>query len=167
MSDRGVRGAAYTVLTPANHYPCRLPNLPDADVVKLVTPRRAPARFAAYLVVLPPGGGTTDPVAPGFETFLYGLAGRLALEADGRVGITLDPGGFAYLPAPAGFELRGAPDAASRVLWLKRRYEPFPGLGSPEPRPATATTSRSTARRSRACAGASCSTQPIRDSTST
>jgi hypothetical protein len=28
MIDRGVRGEAYTLLTPANHYPCRLPNLP-------------------------------------------------------------------------------------------------------------------------------------------
>jgi (S)-ureidoglycine aminohydrolase len=128
---RGGRGAAYTVLTPANHYPCRLPNLPAADVIKLVTPRRAPARFAEYLVTLPAGGGTSGRVAPGFETFLYGLAGEVALEADGRV-LDLGPGRFAYLPAATGFALRGATGAASRLLWLKRRYEPFPGLGAPE-----------------------------------
>jgi (S)-ureidoglycine aminohydrolase len=131
VSDRGVVGAAYTVLSPANHYPCRLPNLPEAEVVKLVTPRRAPARLAEYLVTLPPGGGTSDPVAPGFETFLYGLAGEVKLEAADRT-LDLGPGGFAYLPAATGFALRGDAEATSRLLWLKRRYEPFPGVGPPE-----------------------------------
>ncbi len=124
MSDRGAcPGARYTVLTPANHYPCRLPNLPGASVVKLVTPRLAPARFAEYLVTLAPGGGTIE---PGFESFLYGLDGEAFVETDG-VGVALGPGSFAYLPHDAGFALRGE----GRLLWLKRRYEPFPGVGSP------------------------------------
>ncbi len=129
---RGARGARYTVLTPANHYPCRLPNLPGAEVVKLVTPRLAPARFAEYLVGLPPGGGTSEPVAVGFESFLYGLAGEVSVDAGERGVLPLGPGGFAYLPPDAAFGLRGGAGAASRLLWLKRRYEPFPGLGPPE-----------------------------------
>jgi (S)-ureidoglycine aminohydrolase len=118
-------------LTPANHYACRLPNLPGAEVVKLVTPRLAPARFAEYLVGLPPGGGTSDPAAPGFETFLYGLAGKVVVDAGEDGVLPLGPGGFVYLPAATGFALRGDPGAASRLLWLKRRYDPFPGVDAP------------------------------------
>jgi (S)-ureidoglycine aminohydrolase len=128
MTARGCRGAAYTLITPANHYPCRLPNLPGAAVVKLVTPRRAPARFAQYLVTLAPGGGTADPVQAGFETFLYGLEGAVTVQAAGRT-IDLGPGAFAHLPEDTAFALRAA--AESRLIWLKRRYEPFPGLGAP------------------------------------
>lgn len=128
--DRPGGGAAYTLLRPSNHYPCRLPNLPGAQIVKLVTPRRAPARFGEYLVTLPPGCGTTDPVAPGFETFLYGLEGDTIVD-DGTVTLPLGPGSFAYLPEDTGFCLRGDPRRPSRLLWLKRRYEPFPGLDAP------------------------------------
>ena len=53
VESRGVRGAAYSVLTPANRYASRLPNLRDALVYKLVTPRLAPARFA-FLSALTP-----------------------------------------------------------------------------------------------------------------
>src|SRR5436305_12509460 len=128
MSDRGVRGAgaAYTLLTPANHYPCRLPNFPGASIVKLVTPRLAPARFGEFLVTLPPDGGTSEPVEPGFENFLYGLDGEAFVEAGG-IGLALGPGSFAYIPHEAAFALRGE----GRLLWLKRRYEPFAGIGTP------------------------------------
>ena len=50
MRTRGTRGSAYTLLTPGNHFVSRLPNLPGALCVKLVTPRLTPARLAEYLV---------------------------------------------------------------------------------------------------------------------
>ena len=125
MTDRGARGAAYTLLTPPNHYPCRLPNLPGASVVKLVTPRLRPARFAEYLVTLP-AGCASELIEPGFESFFYGLGGEAFVEAGG-IGAALGAGSFAYIPHDVGFSLRGE----GRLLWLKRRYEPFPGLGSP------------------------------------
>ena len=110
-SSRGVRRTSFTLVTPANHYPSRLPPFGDAPVVKLVTPRFAPARIGEYLLSLPAGGGTTEPVAPGFETFLYALDGDAAARVDG-VGparaeggpgaeLSLRAGGFAYLPANA------------------------------------------------------------------
>ena len=134
MSDRGARGARgahYTLVTPANHYPCRLPNLPGAQVVKLVTPRLAPARFAQYLVELPPGNGTGGAMPAGFEHFFYGLEGEAVVELDGR-SVSLGPGAFAYGPDDVGVALRGGA-ATGRVLWLKRSYEPFPGLDEPPP----------------------------------
>jgi (S)-ureidoglycine aminohydrolase len=128
-ASRGVRRSSYTLVTPANHYPSRLPNLRATQFVKLVTPRFAPARFGQYLLVIEAGGGTDAPVAPGLETFVYGLDGDVSLRADGREH-GLGPGAFAYLPPEVGFELSAT--AASRVLWLKRPYEAWPGLGAPE-----------------------------------
>jgi (S)-ureidoglycine aminohydrolase len=128
-ASRGVRRSSYTLVTPANHYPSRLPNLRATQFVKLVTPRFAPARFGQYLLVIEAGGGTDAPVPPGYETFLYGLDGDVSLRADG-LEHGLGPGAFAYLPPEIGFELSAA--AASRVLWLKRPLELWAGLGAPE-----------------------------------
>lgn len=124
---RGVRGRAFTLLTPENHFASRLPSLPGARVVKLVTPRLAPARLAEYLLELP-AGLVSHPIAPGFEHFLYGLDGDARVSIDDRE-VELAGGGFAYLPQTAGFALRAV--GAARVLWLKRRYEPWPGLAAP------------------------------------
>jgi (S)-ureidoglycine aminohydrolase len=128
-SSRGVRRASFTLVTPANHYPSRLPQFGDAPVVKLVTPRFAPARIGEYLLALPAGGGTTKPVAPGFETFLYGLAGAATASAAGTE-LSLRAGAFAYLPAAASFTL-SAGAAPARLLLVKRRYEPWPGRAAP------------------------------------
>jgi (S)-ureidoglycine aminohydrolase len=117
---------SYTVIRPGNHYASRLPPFGDAPVVKLVTPRHAPARIGEYLLSLPAGGGTAQPVAPGFETFLYGLEGAATLSD----GTPLGAGAWAYLPASASWTL-AAGDAAARVLVVKRRYEPVPGHDAP------------------------------------
>ena len=146
--SRGVRRDSFTLLTPANHYPSRLAPFGDNPVVKLVTPRFAPARIGEYLLSLPAGGGTTEPIATGLETFLYALDGeataRVALTAaaadradavtanpslDGRE-VPLRAGAFAYLPESAAFELR-AGGAPARLLMLRRRYEPWPGRDAP------------------------------------
>jgi (S)-ureidoglycine aminohydrolase len=128
--SRGVRRAAYTVLTPANRYASRLPNLRDALLYKLITPRLAPARFAEYVVAAQAGGGTSTPVASGFENFLYVLDGEFALSADG-VDRQLRPGGWCYLPADVSFGFELAGKRSGELLWLKRRYQPWPGLDAP------------------------------------
>ena len=128
-SSRGVRRTSFTLVTPANHYPSRLPPFGDAPVVKLVTPRFAPSRIGEYLIALPPGGGTHEPVAPGFETFLYALDGA-ATAAVGGAELSLRAGGYAYLPAAASFMIFAGPQPA-RLLMIKRRYEPAPGHDEP------------------------------------
>jgi (S)-ureidoglycine aminohydrolase len=120
----------YTLLRPENRYASRLPNLRDALVYKLVTPRHAPARLGQYLVALEPGGGTSAPVAPGFEDFLYLLEGEVAVRANG-IEFRLRPGGWCYLPPDMSFELEAGP---AEALWIKRRLEPWPGLDPPEAR---------------------------------
>jgi (S)-ureidoglycine aminohydrolase len=126
--DRGRRGRAYTLITPANHYLSRLPALPGATVVKLVTPRLVPSRLAQTLVIgadeTPPQGALGD----SFEHFLFGLSGESSV-ADGDQSFALAAGGFAYLPTASDFELRLG--AGARLLWLKRRYEPVADLPAP------------------------------------
>jgi (S)-ureidoglycine aminohydrolase len=120
--DRGRRGRGYTLITPANHYPSRLPEYGDAPVVKLVTPRLAPARIGEYLVALP--AGATAQVPAGFETFLYGLDGDATVD-----GLPLGAGAYAYRPERDGYEIAARTDA--RFLAVKRRYE---GDAPPGPR---------------------------------
>jgi (S)-ureidoglycine aminohydrolase len=119
--SRGALGRGYTVVTPANHYPSRLPEFGDQPVVKLVTPRMAPSRIGQYLVSLVAGGGTTRRVGAGFERFFYMLDGDVTLTT-GSERRPLTAGGFAYLPSDTAYELQ-AGGAPARLLIVKRRYE--------------------------------------------
>jgi (S)-ureidoglycine aminohydrolase len=128
-SSRGRRGASFTLVTAANHYPSRLPEFGDAPVIKLVTPRMAPARIGEYLLELPPAGGTTRPVGARFETFLYALDGVATAQADGKE-LPLGAGAFLYAPPEMSLELF-AGELPARLLMIKRRYEPAPGHDPP------------------------------------
>jgi (S)-ureidoglycine aminohydrolase len=125
--DRGRRGLAYTLLTPANRYVSRLPTLPGAELFKLVTPRLAPARFAQYLVEAGERA-LSCPVASGFEHFLLAIGGDCHVSLDGGRR-SLGYRGFAYLPLSSSFSIELGP--AATVMWIKRRYEPWPGLEAP------------------------------------
>jgi (S)-ureidoglycine aminohydrolase len=127
-ASRGRRGRAYTLVTHANHYPSRLPEFGAAPVVKLVTPRLAPARIGEYLVTLPPGHGSSR-IQPGFETFVYGLEGVASAVVDGEE-LNVAAGAFLYVPATHSYELF-AGEVPARLLLIKRRYEPAPGHDAP------------------------------------
>jgi len=120
----------YTLITPSNRYASRLPHLRDCVVYKLVTPRLAPARLGQYLLDLGPGGGGRAPEPEPYEHFLFGLEGSTALHLGDGEERALTAGGFAYLPPGATFALDGGP---AQLLWIKRRYEPWPGLAPPGP----------------------------------
>jgi (S)-ureidoglycine aminohydrolase len=127
-ASRGRRGRAYTLVTHANHYPSRLPEFGDAPVVKLVTPRLAPARIGEYLVTLPPGHGSSR-IQPGFETFVYGLEGVASALVDGEE-LNVAAGAYLYVPATHSYEVF-AGEVPARLLLIKRRYEPAPGHDAP------------------------------------
>ena len=128
--DRGRRGAAYTLLTPANRYASRLPGMPGSTVFKLVTPRRAPARFAQYLIVV--GEDALDLcVGPGFEHFFLGLGGAAAAASRaGGEALSLGDGCFAYFGSSVEIDLTAEP--GTRLIWVKRRYEPVAELEPPQ-----------------------------------
>jgi (S)-ureidoglycine aminohydrolase len=128
--DRGTLGHGYTVVTPANHYPSRLPEFGGQPVVKLVTPRLAPSRIGEYLVSLNAGGGSTRNFGAGFERCFYVLGGSVTVVTAESGRDVLAAGGFAYLPVDVDYELH-APDEPARLLVLKRRYEPHPAHDAP------------------------------------
>ncbi len=124
---RGHRGLAYTLIAPENHYVSRLPSLPGAELVKFVTPRMAPSRIAQTLVRIGEAGISAE-IAPGFETFLFGLAGA-AIVRSGPLTAGLGARAFAYLPPDARISLSA--EGPAELLWIKRRYETWPGLRNP------------------------------------
>ena len=95
-----------------------------------MTPRLAPARFAEYLVDLPAGCGCDARVEPGLESFFYVLDGAVILTT-GSDDVTLSAGRYAYVPVDTAAGFRTTTSAAARLLWLKRRYQAWPGLAAP------------------------------------
>jgi (S)-ureidoglycine aminohydrolase len=84
--------------------------------------------FAEYLVFLAADGGCDRPeTEEGVEGFLFVLRGRLRLrvEAD-RYELT--EGGFAYIPPNTGWSVRNEDEQETKLLWLRKLYEPIPGF---------------------------------------
>jgi (S)-ureidoglycine aminohydrolase len=130
FGTRGATRRSFHLLTPDNRYPSRLAGLADATVCKLITPRRIPSQFGQYVVEIEPGGGTRTALAPGFEHFVYVLAGSAVTMVESALE-PLASGGFAYVPDGQPFVLRNESAEPGSVLWIKRRYEPVDGLERP------------------------------------
>ena len=126
-NDRGRRGLTYTLLTQANRYMSRRPDLPGAAYYKLVTPRLAPSRLGQDVIVAGEDG-VTAPIAPGLEHFMIGMSGESSIARAGER-IALGEGGYAYLGPSEEFALELAPGAS--IMSIKRRYEPWPGIDEP------------------------------------
>lgn len=126
-ASRGRRGGSYHLITPANHFAARLPFLPNVPVIKLATPRAAPCRFGWYLLQLPGGSATEQPIGDGYEHFVFVVDGTVEVNGD-----RLDSGAFAFVPDGGHLDLRVDADAA-RLIWVQRRYEPVAGVHPPTP----------------------------------
>jgi (S)-ureidoglycine aminohydrolase len=127
--DRGHRGLTYTLLTPANRYVSRTPDLPGAQYYKLVTPRLAPSKIGEYLIRAGDEAVETA-VPPGFEHFIIGMGGTVTVRVDDQ-SIDLSDGGFVYLGPARFFAVAFTPGAS--VLAIKREYEPWRALPEPGP----------------------------------
>ncbi len=130
--NRSLFARNYAILPPDGMFPSLLPGLRDAQVYYQATPLMG-ARFAQGTLEVFPGGGTTAPRDDGYEHFLYVQSGTLEIAA-GRESASLEPGGFAYIPAGTALSFVNTGEAASRAIWIKRRYVPAPGQDAPVPR---------------------------------
>lgn len=128
-ASRGARGASYHLLTPANRFPAKLPHLAATSVCKLVTPRVGSSRIGWYVLDFEQAGaGTEQPLEPGFEHFLYVRGGTVAVDG-GEGEVALGAGGFAYVPDDRPLTIRAT--EAATALWVKRRWQPYPGVERP------------------------------------
>ena len=87
--------------------------------------------FAQYALEIAPGGGSDSPEPdPAAEGVLFLAAGEAVLTLDGIAHI-LTPGGYAYLAPGADWRLANPGPAALGLHWIRRRYQPAPGLPAP------------------------------------
>ncbi|MFN0114142.1 MAG: bifunctional allantoicase/(S)-ureidoglycine aminohydrolase [Paracoccaceae bacterium] len=89
--------------------------------------------FSQYVVEVAPGGGSDAPEPEaGAEAVIFVTDGEVWLSVAGKEH-DLGPGGYAYLPAGSEWRLRNGSDHPARFHWIRKLYEPAPGIDPPEP----------------------------------
>ncbi len=135
LTDRAMFTEAYAVLprgTMRDIVTSRLPFWDETRLWVLARPLSGFAEtFSQYIVEVGPGGGSDRPeLDPQAEGVLFVVEGRLRLTI-GDDEHRLDPGGYAYFPAASTWTLHNADDAPARFHWIRKAYEPVPGLDAP------------------------------------
>lgn len=88
--------------------------------------------FSQYIVKIAPGGGSETPENdPAAQSVLFVTEGDLVLTLDGATH-QMGPGGYAYLPAGAAWTLKNLGAAPAQLHWLRKIWEPAPGIARPE-----------------------------------
>ncbi len=87
--------------------------------------------FSQYVVEVAPGGGSDAPDPDmGVQHVLFVTGGLVTLTIDGQ-GHELDEGGYAYIPAGAKWTLLAEGATPARFHWVRKLYEPAPGVAHP------------------------------------
>ena len=87
--------------------------------------------FSQYVMEVQPGGGSDAPDAEeGAQHVIFVTDGLLTLTIDGE-GHELDAGGYAYIPAGSRWTLLAEGTGPARFHWLRKLYEPAPGVDRP------------------------------------
>ncbi len=91
--------------------------------------------FSQYVMEVAPGGGSDlpDPEA-GAEHWLFFTDGLATLTVAGTgTGTEMDAGSYAYIPPGTPWTLLAEGSTPTRFHWLRKLYEPTPGLPAPAP----------------------------------
>lgn len=89
--------------------------------------------FSQYALDIAPGGGSDAPDAEGgVQHVLFLTHGSATLTLDGQEH-SLQPGAYAYIPPAAPWQLRADGDTPARLQWVRKLWEPAPGLAPPPP----------------------------------
>ena len=89
--------------------------------------------FSHYVMEVAPGGGSDAPEPEaGAEGALFVAGGTLRLVI-GEEPHDLRPGGFAFLPPGTPWRLRNEGPVIAQVHWIRKLYEPAPGIPLPLP----------------------------------
>lgn len=87
--------------------------------------------FSQYVMEVAPGGGSDTPdTEPGAQSVIFVTDGELWLSLDGQEH-DLGPGGYAYIPPGCAWQLRNSHHSPARFHWVRKLYEPAPGLPTP------------------------------------
>ncbi|NNU79484.1 (S)-ureidoglycine aminohydrolase [Halovulum dunhuangense] len=89
--------------------------------------------FSQTIMEVAPGGGSSNPeVDPGAQAVIFVVGGTLTVTLGGETR-ALGPGGYAYVPAGTGYEVWNHGDAPATFHWVRKAWEPAPGIEKPEP----------------------------------
>jgi (S)-ureidoglycine aminohydrolase len=131
LTDRAIVTEAYTVIprgVQRDIVTSVLPDWADTRVWILNRPVAGGATtFAQYLMEVAPGGGSDQPEAQAtVEGFLFVVGGELSVTIEGENRV-LAPGGFAYAPAGAQWQVKNDGGAPARFHWIRKAYQPLEG----------------------------------------
>ena len=135
LTDRAIFTDAYAVIpkgTLSDIVTSYLPGWEDTRAWVLARPLTGFAEtFAQMIVELAPGGGSTAPEPdPSGEGVVFVVGGEVMLTIAGTAH-QLAPGGYAYLAPGEDWQVTNATDAKATFHWIRKRYEPAPGLDAP------------------------------------
>ncbi len=87
--------------------------------------------FAQYAVEVAPGGGSDHPEPDrAAQAALLVARGEMDLVINGDTQ-ALTAGGYAYIPAGSSWQVKNAGDTPLQFHWVRKRYEPAPGVPHP------------------------------------
>ena len=88
--------------------------------------------FSHYLMEVGPHGGSESPEPEASaEAVIFATHGEAWLRI-GRAEQMIGPGSYAYIPPGAEWQLHNNARAPARFHWIRKLYEPAPGLNPPE-----------------------------------
>ena len=137
MTQRAVFTEAYAVLPAGTMRGITASLLPDWTGTQCWIIARPMTGFAEtfshYIMEVQPGGGSMRPEPEGdAEGAIFVTSGSLSIQLD-RTTHTLQPGGFAYLPPRAPWNVENTGTGPACFHFLRKRYEPVEGIDAPAP----------------------------------
>ncbi len=137
LTDRAVFTEAYAVIPKGTMRDIVTSFLPFWTQTRLWVLARPLSGFAEtfshYIMEVQPGGGSERPETDAdAQGVLFVVEGGFTLTIDGT-SHEMDEGGYAYLPAGAGWTLRNDSGAVTRFHWIRKAYEAVEGLDRPDP----------------------------------
>ena len=136
LTDRAIFTEAYAVIPKGTMRDIVTSFLPGWTGTRLWVIARPLSGFAEtfsqYIMEVQPGGGSDTPETdPEAEGVLFVVEGEAELEVNGDTH-RLTPGGYAYLPPSADWRLHNRGTEVLRFHWVRKAYEPAPGLDEPD-----------------------------------
>lgn len=135
LTDRAVVTEAYTVIPKGVLRDIVTSALPFWNLTRSWIIARPVIGFATtfsqYIMEVSPGGGSENPEPDKrVQGVLFVVEGLLELTVDGQA-YTLEPGGYAYLPAGVAWTAHNQNDTAVRFHWIRKVYEAVDGIEKP------------------------------------
>ena len=135
LTDRAIFTDAYAVIpkgTLSDIVTSFFPGWTGARAWVLARPLSGFAEtFAQSIVELEPGGGSDAPEPdPMGESVVFVVGGTVSLTLEGSEH-RLAPGGYAFLAPGEAWSVRNTDTNPATFHWIRKRYEPAPGLDAP------------------------------------